>query len=74
MIRNRKPSVSARPAKVSAGLAKLTIADTVNSPPNNAQAQRAGMSSVESAKFSTPRARNMSPTRMPTVVTDAWSN
>ena len=32
---------------MSAGLAKLTIADTVNSPPNNAQAQRAGTSSVE---------------------------
>src|SRR4029450_3026165 len=50
MIRNRNPSVSARPAKVSAGLAKLTIADTVNSPPNNAQAQRAGTPRGESAR------------------------
>ena len=66
--------MSARPAKVSAGLAKQTIADTRNSPPNSAQAQRPGTSSVESAMFSTPSARNISPTRMPTVVTDAWSN
>jgi hypothetical protein len=29
---------------------------------------------IASARFSMPRARNMSPTRTPTVVTDAWSN
>ena len=49
-------------------------AETRKSPPKSAQAQRLGTSSVASARFSTPSARNSSPTRTPTVVTDAWSN
>ena len=59
---------------MSAGLAKQTTAETRNAPPKSAHAQRIGTSSVARAMFSMPAPRNMSPTRMPTVVTDAWSN
>ena len=66
--------MSARPAKVSVGFAKQTMADTRNTPPNSAHAQRIGTSNLASAMFSMPTARNRTPVRMPTVLTDAWSN
>ena len=59
---------------MSAGIGEEMTAETTKTPPKSAQAQRIGTSNVASAKFSMPTTRNMSPTRTPTVVTDAWSN
>jgi hypothetical protein len=73
-MRNRKPSMSASPAKVARGSTKQRTPETRNRTPNSAETHRGPHGTRASATFSMPANTNMRPTRMPTVVTEAESN
>jgi hypothetical protein len=74
-IKNRKPRMSAIPAKVFSGLISEMIPAITSSTPKKTSTQRATPPTIAARPSCwTPEIRNIAPIKTPTVVTEAWSN